>query len=199
MTYRQIPRSPHHNLKLHTLVYCYLGLAMIVLLISAHGGYYLQNAFVADAKAVSNAGVGIINKNPIITSTVPTVNQHEINLKLRYAHFLSIPTSIINNAHQVKVIVNYTASTFNSPILNKTINAIMKVYASNGTLIKISSFPKGFVATRFGSEQLATTIKDNKIQQLTAVVQFMTEDKLQPLSNAITVKLVFGQKIGSRL
>jgi hypothetical protein len=173
---------------------------MIVLLISAHGGYYLQNAFVADAKAVSNAGVaGIINKNPIITSTVPTVNQHEINLKLRYAHFLSIPTSIINNAHQVKVIVNYTASTFNSPILNKTINAIMKVYASNGTLIKISSFPKGFVATRFGSEQLATTIKDNKIQQLTAVVQFMTEDKLQPLSNAITVKLVFGQKIGNRL
>jgi hypothetical protein len=94
---------------------------MIVLLISAHGGYYLQNAFVADAKAVSNAGVaGITNKNPVITTTV---NQHEINLKLRYAHFLSIPTSIINNAHQFKVIVNYTASTFNSPILNKTINA----------------------------------------------------------------------------
>jgi hypothetical protein len=170
---------------------------MIVLLISAHGGYYLQNAFVADAKAVSNAGVaGITNKNPVITRTV---NQHEINLKLRYAHFLSIPTSIINNAHQVKVIVNYTISTFNSPILNKTINALMKVYPSNGTLIKISSFPKGFVATRFGSEQLATTIKDNKIQQLTAVVQFMTEDKLRPLSNPITVKFVFGQKIGSRL
>jgi hypothetical protein len=58
---------------------------------------------------------------------------------------------------------------------------------------------KGFVATRFGSEQLATTIKDNKIQQSTTVVQFMTEDKLQPLSNPLTVKLVFGQKIGSTL
>jgi hypothetical protein len=113
--------------------------------------------------------------------------------------FLSIPTPTINNAHQVKVIVNYTASTFNSPILNKTINAIMKVYSLNGTLIKISSYPKGFVATRFGIEQLATTIKNNKIQQLTADVQFMTEDKLQPLSNPITVKLVFGQMIGSRL
>jgi hypothetical protein len=185
---------------LHTFVRCCLGLTMIVLLICAHGGYYLQNAFAAYTKAVASAGTATItNKNPVITSTVPTVNQHEINLKLRYAHFLSIPTSTINNAHQVKVIVNYTASTFNSPILNKTINAIMKVYALNGTLIKISSFSKGFVATRFGSEQLATTIKDNKIQQLRAVVQFMTEDKLQPLSNPVTVKLVFGQKIGSRL
>ena len=170
---------------------------MLVLLISAHSRYYLQNAFIADAKAVSNSGVAdMTNKNPVITRTV---NQHEINLKLRYAHFLSIPTSAINNAHQVKVIVNYTASASNSTILNKTINAIMKVYALNGTLIKISSFPKGFVATRSGSEQLATTIKDNKIQQLTAVVQFVTRDKLQPLSNPITVKLVFGQKISNRV
>ena len=164
-------------MKLHRLVCYYLGLALIVLLISTHGGYYFQNTFAAYTKAVASAGVAsITNKNPVITSTVPTVNQHEINLKLHYAHFLSIPISIINKAHQVKVIVNYTASTSNAPILNKTINAIMKVYALNGTLIKISSFPKGFVATPFGSEQLATTIKDNKIQQLTAVVQFMTED-----------------------
>jgi len=170
---------------------------MLVPCIPAYGGYYLQNGFTAHAKAISNAGVSsITNKNPVITSTVPSVNQHVINLKLRYAHFLSIPTPTINNAHQVKVIVNYTASISNAPILNKIINAVMKVYAANGTLIKTSSFPKGFVVTRFGIEQLATTIKDDKIQQLTAVVQFMTEDKLQPLSNPITVKLVFGQKIG---
>jgi hypothetical protein len=169
-------------------------------LISTHGGYYFQNTFAAYTKAVASAGVSsITNENPVISSTVHTVNQHEINLKLRYAHFLSIPTTTINNAHQVKVIVNYTASISNAPILNKTINAIMKVYALNGTLIKISSFPKGFVVMRFGSEQLATTIKDNKIQQLTAVVQFMTEDKFQSVSNPITVKLVFGQKIGNRL
>ena len=185
-------------MKLRTPVCCCSGVAMIVLLIFAHGGYYFQNAFAAYTKAFASAGVAsITNKNPVITSTVPTVNQHEINLKLRYAHFLSIPTSTINNAHQVKVIVNYTVSSSNAPILNKPINAIMKVYALNGTLIKISSFLKGFVAKGFGIEQLATTIKDNKIQQLTAVVQFMTEDKLQPLSNPITVKLVFGQKIGS--
>jgi hypothetical protein len=182
-------------MKLRTPVYCCLGLAMIVLLTSAHVSYYFQNAFAAYYTGVAS----ITTKNPVITSTVPTVNQHEINLKLHYAHFLSIPTSTTNKAHQVKVIVNYTVSISNAPILNKTINAVMKVYALNGTLIKISSFPKGFVATRFASEQLATTVKDNKIQQLTAVVQFMTEDKLQPLSNPITVKLVFGQKIGSRL
>jgi hypothetical protein len=66
-------------------------------------------------------------------------------------------------------------------------------------LIKTSSFPTGFVVKRFGTEQSATSIKDNKIQQLTAVVQFVTRDKLQPLSNPITVKLVFGQKISNRV
>jgi hypothetical protein len=84
-------------------------------------------------------------------------------------------------------------------ILNKTINAVTKVYAVNGTLIKTSSFPTGFVVKRFGTEQSATSIKDNKIQQLTAVVQFVTRDKLQPLSNPVTVKLVFGQKISNRV
>jgi hypothetical protein len=127
-----------------------------------------------------------------------SVNQQQISLKFRYAHFLSIPTSINNRAHQVKVIVNYTVAASNAPILNKTVNAIMKVYAVNGTLIKISSTGCRLVK-HSGTEQLATTIKDNKIQQLTAVVQFTTADKLQTLSDPLTVKLVFGQKIGSRV
>jgi len=49
-----------------------------------------------------------------------------------------------------------------------------KVYAPNGTLIKTSSFANRFVVKHSGAAQLATTIKDNRIQQLTAIVRFMT-------------------------
>ena len=34
---------------------------------------------------------------------------------------------------------------------------------------------------------------------MTAVVQFMTKDKLQPLSNSVMVKLAFGQKMGNKV
>jgi len=125
-----------------------------------------------------------------------TSKVYETNLKVRYAHFVPMPTSTNSKERQVKVIVNYTAA--NSTINNKTINAMLKIYAPNGTLIKTSSFPNGFVAMGLGTVQLATTIKDSRIPQLTAIVQFMTRDKLQPLSNSVTVKLVSGQKIGMK-
>jgi len=130
--------------------------------------------------------------------TTVSAKVYEINLKVGYAHFISMPTSTNNKERQVKVIVNYTAAP-STPAINKTINAEMKVYAPNGTLIKTSSFPNGFVVKPSGTAQLATTIKDNRIQQLTAVVQFMTKDKLQPLSNSVIVKLVFGQKIVNKV
>jgi hypothetical protein len=138
--------------------------------------------------------------NSVNVTGVTTVRAkvYEINLKVGYAHFISMPTSTNNKERQVKVIVNYTAAP-SILTINKTINAVMKVYAPNGTLIKTSSFPNGFIAKRSGTAQLATTIKDNRIQQLTAVAQFMTKDKLQPLSNSVMVKLVFGQKIVSKV
>ena len=109
-----------------------------------------------------------------------------------------MPTSTNNKERQIKVTVNYTAAA-STPTINKTINGVMKVYAPNGTLIKTSSFPNGFVVKHSGTVQLATAIKDNRLQQLTAVVQFMTKDKLQPLSNLVMVKFVFGQKIGNKV
>jgi hypothetical protein len=66
-------------------------------------------------------------------------------------------------------------------------------------LIKTSSFPNGFVVKQSGRAQLATTIKDNRTQQLTAVVQFMTKRKLHPLPNSVTVKSVFGQNIANKV
>ena len=90
--------------------------------------------------------------------------------------------------------VNYTVTTVNDPsIVNQTINAVMNVYTLNGTLVKTSSFPAGFTANNFGTQQLATTIRENTIQNITAVTTITNAAKLIPLSNTSTVKLNLGQ------
>jgi hypothetical protein len=156
-----------------------------------------QNRITAKYSCANNPSSFYNSVNVTGVTTVST-KVYEINLKVKYAHFIPIPSAANKKERQIKVIVNYTAVA-SSPTINTTINALMKVYAPNGTLIKISSFSNGFVVKHSGTAQLATTIKDSRIQQLTAVVQFMTIDKLQPLSNSVMVKLVFGQKIGSKV
>src|SRR5215204_3854799 len=81
----------------------------------------------------------------------------EVLLALDSAQF--IPRLNTTEGSQVKVFVNYTV---NDPsIVNQTINAVMNVHTLNGTLVKTSSFPAGFTANNFGTQQLATTIKGN--------------------------------------
>ena len=115
----------------------------------------------------------------------------EVLLALDSAQF--IPRLNTTEGSQVKVLVNYTV---NDPsIVNQTINAVMNVYTSNGTLVKTSSFPAGFTANKFGTQQLATTIKGNPnpIQNITAVITITNAAKLIPLSNSSTMKLNLGQ------
>jgi hypothetical protein len=156
-----------------------------------------QNKITAKYSCATSPG-SFYNSVNVTGVTTVRAKVYEINLKVGYADFISMPTSTNNKERQIKVIVNYTAAA-SILTINKTINAVMKAYAPNGTLIKTSSFPNGFIAKHSGTAQLATTIKDNRIQQLTAVVQFMTKDKLQPLSNLVMVKLVFGQKIVNKV
>jgi hypothetical protein len=117
----------------------------------------------------------------------------EVLLALDSAQF--IPRLNTTEGSQVKVLVNYTV---NDPsIVNQTINAVMNVYTLNGTLIKTSSFPAGFTANNFGTQQLATTIKGNPnpIQNITTVITITNGAKLIPLSNSLTTKLNLGQVI----
>ena len=70
----------------------------------------------------------------------------------------------------------------------------MKVYTLNGTLLKTSSSTIGDLFRNNGTEELATTLPNNTIQNVTALVTFIdTED--MPVSNSLTVKLNFGQTI----
>ena len=55
-------------------------------------------------------------------------------------------------------------------IINQMINSVMKVYTTNGTLIKTSSSAEGLL--RIKQVYNATTISDDALAGLIAVVQF---------------------------
>jgi hypothetical protein len=109
-----------------------------------------------------------------------------ITQKLNYAHFLPLTNN--TKLHQVKVIVNY------APIAAGQY-AFMKVYAPNGTLIKISSSPNGVNTISPGLAQFATSLSDSTIKQVTAYIMFTDSFRNTNFSNPITVKLNLGQII----
>ena len=121
----------------------------------------------------------------------------EISEKLNYAHFLPLGGNNSNQSsqvNQVKVIVNYTV--MEPSIINKNMNTIMHVYASNGTLIKRSSHGDGFIINATtGQSQLATSITDNRVKDVRVFVFFTNAQRNQNFSNPVNVSLTLGQRI----
>jgi hypothetical protein len=69
---------------------------------------------------------------------------------------------------------------------NQIINAVMEVYAPNGTLIRTST-ASGFTLQSDGGEQvLRTTLHDKSLQSLSIKIVFTDLTKKIPLSNTIT-------------
>src|SRR5215216_3412141 len=98
------------------------------------------------------------------------------------ATFTPLTTSPGN---QVKVLATYNIQ--NSSIAGQTINAVMKLYTSNGTLIKTSSYPSGFVAQNTnGTAELKTTVEDPTIQSAIANITLTNAAKTEVISNKIS-------------
>ena len=107
------------------------------------------------------------------------------------SQFLPLPSG---QGNQIKVIANYTIQ--DASILNQGINAVMRVYSSNGTIIKRTSTGEGFIAQNPGIVQLATTLTDNSIQSVRAVILFTDiVTKKAILSNSLELTLNIGQKM----
>jgi hypothetical protein len=120
----------------------------------------------------------------LLTPTVVVAyHGQEISISLDHAEFLPLG----EEGNQVNVFSNYTV---NDPFfVNQKINSVMKVYATNGTLIKTSSSAEGFVVNQTGSQSHATTITNNTPQNVIAVVQYTDLAKTLPLSNPLQVDL----------
>ena len=108
----------------------------------------------------------------------------QIVIRLIDAHFMSHPET---GNHQVKVLVNYNVS--NSSLIGQKSNAVLRVYSTDGTLLKTSSYPLGFTINSTGTRQLLTNIMNNYILNITTLTTFTNQDKTIPLSNELRVPL----------
>jgi hypothetical protein len=126
---------------------------------------------------------------------IPAFANHgqEITLTLHNSSFGSLTSG---GGNQVSVFARYALN--DNSIAGQTINAVMEVYAPNGTLIRTSSYPDGFVAQGSGGvEGLETTIRDRTLQSVTANVTFRDLTKTEILSNDLRVDLTLAEGVGT--
>jgi hypothetical protein len=131
-----------------------------------------------------------LNPNPsmslslLLTSTQSAFAYHgqEIMLSINNSSFTPLT---IGQGNQVKVLTNYNVQ--NSSTGGQTINAVMKLYTSNGTLIKTSSYPSGFIAVNTnGTAELKSTVDDPTVKSAIANITLTNAAKTEALSNEIS-------------
>lgn len=126
-------------------------------------------------------GLSIFVLYPLTTIT-QSFSQKSESIDISLLNSSLIPLTN-NDANQVKVNVEYTLE--DEKIQNQIINAVMEVYASNGTLIRTST-ASGFTVQSDGGEQvLRTTIYDKSLQSVSIKIVFTDLTKKIHLSNTI--------------
>jgi hypothetical protein len=112
-------------------------------------------------------------------------NSERISISVSNSSFVPLTNT---DANQVRVGVEYTIE--DESIENEMINAVMKVYAANGSLIRTTSIPSGFTPQGDGGvEVLKTTFLDKSMQSMQANITFTDLTKKVPVSNVIVVNL----------
>src|ERR687891_1212493 len=125
---------------------------------------------------------------------LPKYSPNSVSQTLNYSHF--VPLSPISNSpgNQVKLLLNYNVT--ESSLLDNPINAILEVYAANQSLIRTSSLPHPLNVTGpEGTIQLATTLNDNSLKNITAVALLTDDEKAIPISNVLEARLDLGEMI----
>jgi hypothetical protein len=139
---------------------------------------------------------------------LPTVSRFLIILILAFSIFImltsvtesfsqksgSIDISVVNSsfipltntdANQIKANIEYTLE--DEKIQNQLVNAVMEVYAPNGTLIKTTPIGSGFaLQSDLGEKVQRTTLHDKSLQSVLIKIVLTDLSKKTPLSNAIT-------------
>ena len=104
-----------------------------------------------------------------------------IDISIENSSFIPLTNT---DANQVKVNVEYTLE--DEKMQNQLINAVMEVYASNGTLLRTSTASGFTLQPDAGEQTLKTTLHDKSLQSVSIKIVFTDLSKEIPLSNAIT-------------
>jgi hypothetical protein len=131
-------------------------------------------------------GSSIIHILPdlILSNQAFAVHGEEILISLENSTFLPLTTA---QGNQLKVSLYYNVQ--NASTTGQTINAVMRLYTPNGTLLKTSSFPAGFPAQSSGKTELKSTLTDRSTQELIANVTFTNSAKSDTISNEISIPI----------
>jgi hypothetical protein len=129
--------------------------------------------------------VFVLYATTVSTHSSLAQNSQGIVISLGNSSFVTLTNT---DANQVRVNVKYTVE--DESLKNKMINAIMLVFAPNGSFLKQTSFPSGFTAQSDGGVQsLKTTFQDMSLQSVMANITFTDLTKSRALSNILTVNL----------
>ena len=104
----------------------------------------------------------------------------EISIKLNNTQFTRLNDT---GNYQIKVFVDYSVT--DPALIGQKINAIMKVYSSDGSLLKTTSFPGGFPVNKTGGTYLLTSIPVSPAQNITTETVFTDLNKTNLLSNPV--------------
>jgi hypothetical protein len=137
-------------------------------------------------QAIQTTWSPIVNPPPgqMFPTKVFANQGEEILISLENSTFLPLTTA---QGNQLKVSLNYDIQ--NASITGQTINAVMKLYDPEGTLIKTSSFPAGFTAQSSGKAELKSTLTNKSIDDIMANVTFTDSAKADSISNEISIPL----------
>lgn len=70
----------------------------------------------------------------------------------------------------------------------------MQVYATNQSLVRTSSLPQPVnITNSAGTIQLATTLNDGNLKNVTAIALLTDDEKVIPISNALEARLNLGE------
>lgn len=121
-----------------------------------------------------------------LSSTVDLLAQQRGTISVNQATVLPLVNS---EGNQVKLVLNYSIG--DESIVGQRINAQMGIYDRiNGTLIKLSSFPNGFILNNTeGTITMTSTLTDPKIQNISTIVALTNAEKFEKYSNDVRADL----------
>jgi hypothetical protein len=129
----------------------------------------------ADYEAYAQSEQGLKQSEDVSSS-------NPVTIKLDSVKFSPLDDSGNN---QLKVEITYQT---NDPSFVNTIMAgVMKVYTVDGTLIKTSSIPSGYVLGQTGPMQFATSFDDQTLQDVKAEIAMTDTSHTEKISNTLEV------------
>jgi hypothetical protein len=118
--------------------------------------------------------------------TTPLLPTNKITIRFITSQFIPLTNSTFN---QLKFNINY--KTNDASLIDTKINGIMRVSSLNGSVIKTSSFPNGFLLNQSGAIHFATSFTDKTIQTVKADIFLTDLNKIHRLSNNITRNVTY--------